>query len=135
MSCKSALYAVNTTAGTSIPVGSALPLTQIIRRFGNGANLNGNAITLFDRGYYEVNATITVTASAAGAVTASLYKDGTLVPGATGTVTAAANDVVTIPLACLVRVACCGESRANLTVVISGQEVTTNNAAVTATKL
>lgn len=135
MSCKSALYAVNTTAGTSVPVGSAIPLTQIVRRFGNGANLNGNTITLLDRGYYEVNASVTVTATAAGAVSVALYKDGTLVPGSVSTVTAAEGNTVTLPIASIVRISCCGDARANLTLVIGGQAVTTNNVAVTVTKL
>lgn len=135
MSCKSALYVVNTTAGTSIPVGSAIPLTQIVRRFGNGANLNGNTITLLDRGYYEIDATVTVTATAAGALSVALYKDGALIPGAISTVTAVAGNTVTLPISSIVRISCCGDARANLTLVIGGQAVSTNNAAVTVTKL
>ena len=136
MSCNSALYAVNTAAGTSIAAGGTIPLTQVVRRFGCGAVLNGNAITVKGRGYYEVDATVSVAASAAGPVTISLLKDGQAVPGATATVTAkAAGDVVTLPINALVKVFCCADDRANLTLVVTDQAVTTVNAAVVVQKV
>ena len=136
MSCNSALYAVNTAAGTSIAAGGTIPLTQVVRRFGCGAVLNGNAITVKGRGYYEVDATVSVAAGAAGPVTVSLLKDGQAVPGATATVTAkAAGDVVTLPINALVKVFCCADDRANLTLVVTDQAVTTVNAAVIVQKV
>lgn len=80
MSCNSALYAVNTTAGTPIAVGGTVPLTQVVRRFGCGVVLSGNAITVKGRGYYDIDATVSVAATAAGPVTVSLLKDGQPVP-------------------------------------------------------
>lgn len=136
MSCNSALYAVNTAAGTSIAAGGTIPLTQVVRRFGCGAALNGNAITVKGRGYYEVDATVSVAAGAAGPVTVSLLKDGQAVPGATATVTAkAAGDIVTLPISSMVKVFCCADDRANLTLVVTDQAVTTVNAAVVVQKV
>lgn len=136
MSCNSAIYAVNTTAGTAIAAGGTIPLTQVVRRFGCGAVLNGNAITVKGRGYYDVDATVSLAATAAGAVTVSLLKDGQGIPGATATVTAkAAGDVVTLPISSLVKVFCCAEDRANLTLAVTGQAVTTVNAAIVAQKV
>lgn len=136
MSCNSALYAVNTAAGTSIAAGGTIPLTQVVRRFGCGAVLNGNAITVKGRGYYEVDATVSVAAGAAGPVTVSLLKDGQAVPGATATVTAkAAGDIVTLPIDSMVKVFCCADDRANLTLVVTDQAVTTVNAAVVVQKV
>ena len=60
MSCNSALYAVNTTAGTPIAAGGTIPLTQVVRRFGCGAVLNGDAVTVKGRGYYDIDATVSV---------------------------------------------------------------------------
>ena len=136
MSCNSALYAVNTAAGTSIAAGDTIPLTQVVRRFGCGAVLNGNAITVKGRGYYEVDATVSVAAGAAGPVTVSLLKDGQAVPGATATVTAkAAGDIVTLPISSMVKVFCCADDRANLTLVVADQAVTTVNAAAVVQKV
>lgn len=136
MSCNSALYAVNTAAGTSIAAGGTIPLTQVVRRFGCGAVLNGNAITVKGRGYYEVDATVSVAAGATGPVTVSLLKDGQAVPGATATVTAkAAGDIVTLPISSMVKVFCCADDRTNLTLVVADQAVTTVNAAVVVQKV
>ena len=136
MSCNSALYAANTTTGTPVAAGGTVPLTQVVRRFGCGAVLNGDAVTVKGRGYYDIDATVSVAATAAGAVTVSLLKDGQQVPGAPATVTAkAAGDIVTLPISAMVKVFCCAEDRANLTLVVTDQAVTTVNAAVVAQKV
>lgn len=50
-------------------------------------------------GYYDVNASVSVAATAAGNVTATLFKDGAPVQGATAIATATAiGDVVTLPI-------------------------------------
>ena len=84
MSCKSALYAAMQTP-TAVAVGGVIPLGGLIRRYGCDIALNGNAVNLAGTGYYDVDASITATLTAAGAVTATLYKDGVAVPGATAT--------------------------------------------------
>lgn len=55
-------------------------------------------------GVYEVNAVITVTATAAGTIGVQLYNGATAVPGAAATQTVAAADVVTLPISKLIRV-------------------------------
>ena len=90
MSCKSALYAAMQTP-TAVAVGGVIPLGGLIRRYGCDIALNGNAINLAGTGYYDVDASITATLTAAGAVTATLYKDGVAVPGASATETGAAS--------------------------------------------
>ena len=63
---------------------------------GNRAiNVNGNAINIQSTGYYDVMIGATVTASAAGNVTLSLYQDGALIAQGSETI-AAANDPASI---------------------------------------
>lgn len=134
MSCKSGIYAVNTTAGTTVADGGTLPLGSIIRRYGQNINLGGNGVALTGGGYYDVDAKATVTATAAGTVSAALYLNGVEVPGAISTVTAAADDIVTLPVSAIVRLNGCN-AEGTLTLVIGGQAVTTYNTALVAEKL
>lgn len=134
MGCKAGIYAVNTTEGTSVAIGGTLPLGNIIRRYGQNINLGGNGLSLTGGGYYDVDANVTVTATAAGTVSAALYLNGVEVPGAISTVTAAADDIVTLPVSALVRLNGCNAEGA-LTLVIGGQAVTTYNTAVVVEKI
>lgn len=132
MSCKSALYAAMQTP-TAVAVGGVIPLGGLIRRYGCDIALNGNAVNIYggreNAGYYDVDASITATLTAAGAVTATLYKDGVAVPGATATATGAASGTVNIDLTALVRQPCCADGAA-LTLVLSGVEATVDNVAL-----
>ena len=132
MSCKSALYTAMQTP-TAIPVDGILPLGGLIRRYGCDIALNGNAVNIYggreNAGYYDVDASITATLTAAGAVTATLYKDGVAVPGATATATGAASGTVNLDLTALVRQPCCADGAA-LTLVLSGVEATVDNVAL-----
>ena len=132
MSCKSALYAVMQTP-TAVAVGGVIPLGGLIRRYGCDIALNGNAVNIYggreNAGYYDVDASITATLTAAGAVTATLYKDGVAVPGATATETGAASGTVNLDLTALVRQPCCAAGAA-LTLVLSGVEATVDNVAL-----
>lgn len=134
MGCKAGIYAVNTTEGTSVAIGGTLPLGNIIRRYGQSINLGGNGLSLTGGGYYDVDANVTVTATASGTVSAALYLNGVEVPGAISTVTAAADDIVTLPVSALVRLNGCNAEGA-LTLVIGGQAVTTYNTAVVVEKI
>ena len=132
MSCKSALYAAMQTP-TAVAVGGVIPLGGLIRRYGCDIALNGNAVNIYggreNAGYYDVDASITATLTAAGAVTATLYKDGVAVPGATATATGAASGTVNLNLTALVRQPCCADGAA-LTLVLSGVEATVDNVAL-----
>ena len=128
MSCKSALYAAMQTP-TAVAVGGVIPLGGLIRRYGCDIALNGNAVNLSGVGYYDVDASITATLTAAGAVTVTLYKDGVAVPGATASATAAANGTVDLSIPALVRQVCCAAGSA-LTLVLTGVAATVNNVAL-----
>ena len=135
MSCKSAIYTAN-TASTVVSVGSAVPLGSIIRRFGCGVSYNGNAISLNERGYYDIDVGVTFTAADAGNVTITVYQDGVAVPGATATatITIASTQVESITVPAIVRVLnSCAPSQ--ITVVVSGTAATFSNVAVTVEKL
>ncbi len=125
---KSAIYTINTTSGTSLASGATYGPTSIVRRFGNNCQMANDGIIINGAGYYSVNATVTVVATAAGAVTASLYQNGQPIAGAIAIAQAAAvGDTVTLPITALVRLNCnCSES--SLTVVMS-TAVTSQNLA------
>lgn len=128
MSCKSALYTAMQTP-TAVAVGGVIPLGGLIRRYGCDIALNGNAVNLAGTGYYDVDASITATLTAAGAVTVTLYKDGVAVPGATATETGAVSGTVNLDLTALVRQPCCAAGAA-LTLVLTGVEATVDNVAL-----
>ena len=128
MSCKSALYAAMQTP-TAVAVDGVIPLGSLIRRYGCDVALNGNAVNITGAGYYDVDASVTVTPAAAGTVTVTLYKDGVSVPGAIASATAAANGTVDLSIPALVRQVCCAEGSA-LTLVLAGAAATVNNVAL-----
>lgn len=102
MSCKSALYAVMQTP-TAVAVDGVIPLGSLIRRYGCDVTLNGNAVNITGAGYYDVDASVTVALAAAGTVTATLFKDGVAVPGATASASGAAGAPVVLAFPALVR--------------------------------
>lgn len=128
MSCKSALYAAMQTP-TAVAVDGVIPLGSLIRRYGCDVALNGNAVNITGAGYYDVDASVTVTPAAAGTVTITLYKDGVAVPGATASETAAANGTVDLSIPALVRQVCCAAGSA-LTLVLTDAAATVNNVAL-----
>lgn len=132
MSCKSVLYAAMQTP-TAVAVDGVIPLGSLIRRYGCGLSLNGNAVNIAggnqSAGYYDVDASVTVTPIAAGTVTITLYKDGVAVPGATASETAAANGTVDLSIPALVRQVCCAAGSA-LTLVLTGAAATVKNVAL-----
>lgn len=133
MSCKSAIYAVNTSTAT-IPEGGTYQPNTIIRRFGQCCQMANNAMELNGQGYYDVAVTATVVGTAVGNVTMAVYQDGTAVPGMNASQTVKAiGDTVTLGTSGIVRVYC-GKNSSTLTVVIGGQAVTGSNLAIDITK-
>lgn len=114
---------------TAVAVDGVIPLGSLIRRYGCDVTLNGNAVNITGAGYYDVDASVTVSPAAAGTVTITLYKDGVAVPGATASETAAANGTVNLSIPPLVRQACCAAGSA-LTLVLTGAAATVNNVAL-----
>jgi len=130
MSCNSAIYTVN-SSDQAVGVNGIISLGSTIRRFGKNINLVGNAINISGSGYFDVDASITITGTNAGTVTVSLYKDGTAVSGAEASVSLTAGDVVTVPINALVReFGCCADNNSNLTFVLGGFAETINNISV-----
>lgn len=134
MSCKSAIYTTNTGA-VDVAVNGVIPLGTVIRRFGCNANLSGNGIILTDTGYYDINASFTFTATAAGDITVTMFRDGVAVPGATATETAAAAAAkVNLSFPAIVRQQCCKNS-STLTFVLTGTAATLNSNPIVVKKL
>lgn len=108
MNCaQSALFAITPTPA-SILAGGTLPLTTVARRITPRIQLGSDSANISCPGYYEVTATVTFTADAAGDVTIALFQSGVAVPGvtATETVTTADTEVRTVTLHGIVRVRC-----------------------------
>lgn len=131
---KSAIYVINSVEGTALTDGSIYPVNQIVRRYGCDILSNGAGITCQNAGYYDIDAIITVTATAAGVLEARLLNNGAPIPGAVSEVTAAADGVVTLPINALVRVACCAVP-VDITIELSGIDTTSLNAQIKAHKL
>lgn len=131
MSCKSAIYAVNTAAQT-VAVGEVINFGTISRRFGSNLSISGGNVTLSGQGYYNIDVNVGFT-GVAGDTTITLYKDGVAIPGAEVTITteAAGEYAVTIPA--IVRQFCCVESV--ITAVVTGAAAAVNNAAIRVEKI
>lgn len=140
MSCKSNIYAVNTTSAAVVANGT-LPLSTIVRRYVGdprscGINLSGNSVSLSEAGYYLVNVSATFTAPVAGVVSLALQDDGVAVPGATAstTITTATTEVRTLNLTAIVRVFCNSAPDA-LTIVNTGIAAIFSNIAIDVVKI
>lgn len=131
MNCnvQSALFAITPTTA-NVAAGGALPLTTVARRITPRIQLGSDSANVAVPGYYELNATITFTADAAGDVTIAAYQNGEAIPGiiATETITTATTETRTIALSGLVRVRC--EPIAITLVNVSTVAITTSNIAL-----
>lgn len=134
MSCNSAIYTALTTPSV-VAEGGTIPIGTLIRRYGRCLCVEGNGIAIGDSGYYDVDVSITVLPTAAGAITATLQKDGVAVPGATATGTAAAaGDAVNLSISSLIRQFGCCAGQSVITVILSAAG-TVNNMAVVVEKV
>ena len=134
MSCNSAIYTALTTPSV-VAAGGTIPIGTMIRRYGRFLGVEGNGIAIGDSGYYDVDVSITVLPTAAGAITATLQKDGVAVPGATATGTAAAaGNAVNLSISSLIRQFGCCAGQSVITIVLSAAG-TVNNMAVVVEKV
>ena len=137
MSCKSAIYTVNNTnISVTVPTNSTtqIPFGSVIRRFGQNVGLDGDSIICCGSGYFDVEASLTVSPTAIGSITAQLYQDGVAVPGAFATeAVSAANTPVALPITALVRNCGCNCS-STLTIRVDAS-CTLNNLATVVEKL
>lgn len=131
---KSAIYTVNSANATVSP-GGVIALGNTVRCFGCCIRQDGNTITLCGQGYYLVNASATITPSAAGTVSVSAAKDGVEIIGAAASETVAdAATTVNLSITAIVRNAC-GCDSSLLSFTLSDVESIVNNLAVTVVKL
>lgn len=120
MSCKSAIYAANQSQG-SITISDSQPnaiilLGSVVRRIGCDLQLSGNGIIIDNKGYYNVQANVTMTPAAAGDYTMTLLKDGTAVLGATQQISAAEGTPIGFNIPAIVRQSCCESSVLSLAI-------------------
>lgn len=136
MNCnvQSALFAITPTTA-NVAAGGALPLTTVARRITPRIQLGSDSANVAVPGYYELNATITFTADAAGDVTIAAYQNGEAIPGiiATETITTANTETRTITLTGLVRVRC--EPIAITLVNVSAVAIATSNIALSLVRI
>lgn len=132
---RSAIYVANVSPQNVLEDGT-IGLGTIIRRFGCNLNLAGNGIQIQGAGYYDIDASIMVTPTAAGVLTIQVMKDNVPVQGATASFTVEADSVYTLPISALVRENCsCCDSLSNLTFVLQDVAAEVNNIAVIVEKI
>lgn len=132
MSCKSALYAANTTAQT-LTAGNTVNFGTIVRKYGNNITIAGGNVLVQGAGYYDMDTNLTVTADGAGTGVITLYKDGAAIPGASVSFTAASGSIYAFTIPAMIRQVCCAESM--ITAAVSGIPMTVDNAAMTVQKI
>lgn len=115
---KSLIQTSNQTT-QNVNENSIIDLGTVIRRYGCNLRLVGNGIEAVGEGYYEITGAISVSPTTPGPVTVAIYDNGVQIPGAIayGT-TAAADDVVTLPLVTTIRQGCRCQGIDSLTAVL-----------------
>ena len=106
---------------------SIISLGSVQRRYGCNLRLSGNGIEVDGQGYYTIDGAVSVSPTAAGAVTVALYNNGVQIPGAIAYGTGTAGEPLTLPLVGTIRQGCCCDSADNITLVlIEGAGVANN---------
>ena len=124
---KSAIYTVNQSSQSVEPTG-VVNLGSIVRRYGCNLNLSGNSILVDGVGYYSIDCNVVATIPTAGTLTATLFKNGVAIPGATASAdTAADGDVVTLPISIMIRESCSCNDASSITCVLTGVASTVSN--------
>ena len=117
---RSAIYVANPSDQT-VAVNNFVNLGSIQRRFGCDLDLSGYEIRVKNAGYYDVDASISVTSATAGTIVMTLYKDNVPVPGATASATIDdANTFVNLSIAALIREGCrCCDGDSSLSIMFT----------------
>lgn len=128
MSCKSAIYAVN-SATQNLAVNDNVNFGQIVRRFGDNLNLSAGSVVEIGTGYYKHTAHFNVLGGAtAGDLVITLYENGMPIPGAVATQSIGTGYEYSITIPAITRLNCCQEKA--ITAVISGVPVIVNSASI-----
>lgn len=120
------LIQVANQSNVAVADNSIIPLGSVQRRYGCNLRLSGNGIEVVGAGYYTVIADVSITPTAAGAVTIAIYDNGVQIPGAIAYTTGTAGEPIAVSLNCTVRQMCC-DSANNLTLVLIEGAGTVNN--------
>ena len=102
----------------NIAANSIISLGSVQRRYGCNLRLSGNGIEVDGQGYYTIDGAVSVSPTAAGAVTVALYNNGVQIPGAIAYGTDTAGEPLTLPLIGTIRQGCCCDSADNITLVL-----------------
>lgn len=125
------------TSSSSVAVGQNLPISATVRQFGRNISMINNAVVLSGGcgcansagvAFYDVDASVSLVAGAAGVLTVSLYQDGAAVPGATASTTVASGATANLDISAAVKTL--NNVNSTLTLVVSGVAVTTQNVAI-----
>ena len=111
----------------NIALNSIISLGSVQRRYGCNLKLSGNGIECVGEGYYKIDANVSVSPTAEGAVTVALYNNGVQIPGAIAYSNSTATTPVTLPITATIRQNCCCDSADNLTLVLLAGAGTVNN--------
>lgn len=129
---KALVYGVNTNSQTVI-VGDRVDFGSVVRRYGSNLNMSGGEVLVTGEGYFDIDASVTVVTGGAGILTVTLLKDGSVIPGASASMTVADAQTVTLVVPpCAIRQKCCCES--TISAVITGVIGTITNATILVTK-
>ena len=113
-----------------VAVNGIINLGSTQRRYGCNCRLSGNGIEINGQGYYTIDADVSVSPTAAGAVTVGIYNNGVQIPGAIAYTTGTAGDPISVSISTTIRQGCCCDSADNLTVVLIEGAGVVNNVAV-----
>lgn len=132
--CKAIIYVANPDTQT-VAVGGVIDPGSTVRKYGNGILLVGNSIRLTGTGYYRINATFTLSPTAAGTAVISMFDGAGAVVGATTSVTTvAADELQSVSIDAVVRVRCaCAEN--DITFVLTGAASEIINSAIVVEKV
>lgn len=115
---KSLIQVVNQST-QDVQDNSIISLGSTQRRYGCDLRLSGNAIEVNGVGYFDIDASVSVSPTATGNVTVAVYENGVQIPGAIayGYVGTAATPV-TLPIVSTIRRGCHCDGGDNLTLVL-----------------
>lgn len=127
MSTVSTIYSANTSAQTlAANTPYNVNFGSVVRRCGDALTMSGGNVVISECGFYSVDVNIGCTVTS-GTVTVQIFKDGTLVPGATATIMSGATTTdiqTTIPF--MVRNKCCCDSTLSCVVTSTADGTITN---------
>ena len=130
---RSLIQTVN-QSNQAVTAGSIISLGSTQRRFGCNLRLSGNGIEVMGQGYYTIDATVSVTPTAAGAVTVALFENGVQIPGAIAFTTGGAGTPISVTIPTTIRQGCCCDGADNITCVLIAGTGVVNNIAVRVVK-